>query len=317
MVLGKRLLRWYKTAGLGLGFIAIYFLLRLTNITSMPIFTDEAIYIRWSQIGARDAAWRFISLVDGKQPLFTWIMMVLLRVMHGDPLFIGRLVSVIAGFGSLVGIWVLAYELFQSKRIAFFSSFIYLVSPFSLIYDRMALYDSLVATLSIWNLFMAIRLVRYPRLDNALLFGMTLALGMLNKTSGFLSAYLVPLTLFVFSWEKRERWLRFFRWAILCIVSFVLSQLLYSILRLSPLFHMIGQKDLVFVYSLSEWFKFTTLFLDGNLRGLFDWLRGYLTLPLCVVLGIPLYLWRRQTNEKILLYSWWFVPFVGLDLFCL
>ena len=60
--------------------IALYFLTRLFHITALPIFTDEAIYVRWSQIGMRDANWRFISLTDGKQPMFTWIMMLLLKL---------------------------------------------------------------------------------------------------------------------------------------------------------------------------------------------------------------------------------------------
>ena len=75
--------KWVIVASFVLG--ALYFFTRLTNLTLLPIFTDEAIYIRWSQIGALDANWRFISLVDGKQPMFTWIMMVLFRLFDGDP----------------------------------------------------------------------------------------------------------------------------------------------------------------------------------------------------------------------------------------
>ena len=57
---------------------ALFAATRLTHLATLPIFTDEAIYIRWSQIGMRDANWRFISLTDGKQPMFTWIMMIFL-----------------------------------------------------------------------------------------------------------------------------------------------------------------------------------------------------------------------------------------------
>ncbi len=103
---------------------ALYFATRLINLTILPIFTDEAIYIRWSQIGSRDAAWRFISLVDGKQPMFTWIMMVTMRIIR-DPLVAGRLVSVAAGALSAVGLWVLSFELFKNKRIIFFFMLLY------------------------------------------------------------------------------------------------------------------------------------------------------------------------------------------------
>lgn len=51
---------------IGLFLVAAYFFSRLVNLTLLPIFTDEAIYIHWTQIAEGDAAWRFISLVDGK-----------------------------------------------------------------------------------------------------------------------------------------------------------------------------------------------------------------------------------------------------------
>src|SRR3989338_2009720 len=79
--------------------IAGYLATRLTNLTTLPIFTDEAIYIRWGQIGLRDASHRFLSLEDGKQPLFVWLMYPMLKI-FSDPLIAGRMVSVMAGLGS-------------------------------------------------------------------------------------------------------------------------------------------------------------------------------------------------------------------------
>ena len=84
LILYNEAMRWNKKSlfGFVLGavlILAVYAWTRFANLTALPIFTDEAIYIRWSQIGAQDANWRFISLTDGKQPMFTWIMMILLR----------------------------------------------------------------------------------------------------------------------------------------------------------------------------------------------------------------------------------------------
>jgi hypothetical protein len=292
----------------------IYFFTRLYHLTLFPIFTDEAIYIRWSQIGGRDASWRFMSLVDGKQPLFTWIMMVLLRFIQ-DPLVAGRLVSVMAGAASMVGIWFLGNEVFKSKRVATISSLLYLISPFTLMYDRLALYDSLVATFSIWTLYLAILLVRTVRLDVALIFGMTLGAGMLNKTSAFLSLYLLPTTLVLFDWKKKTRKERLFRWCALAVLSAVLSQLIYSILRLSPLFAMIGMKDEVFVYSFKDWLTHPFTFLVGNMHGLLDWNITYLSIPIFLVSFIPVLFFWKKWQEKLLLYCWWFAPMVALALF--
>lgn len=308
----KRVVAWW-IAGVA-GILALFALTRLYNLTYLPIFTDEAIYIRWAQIGSRDAAWRFISLVDGKQPLFTWFMMVALRFIR-DPLLAGRLVSVVSGIATMTGLWLVAWELFKNKRIAFLVSFLYVICPFSLMYDRMALYDSLVAAFSVWNLYLGILLVRQKRLDIALLLGMVLGLGMLNKTSGFLSLYLMPLTLLLFDWQASGRWRRLLRWVSLVLVAAIISQALYSILRLSPLFSMIAQKDVVFIYSFREWFTHPIQFFTGNIKGLIDWAVNYLRLPVFLLALAPLFaLWEKR-REKILLYVWWFAPFIALALF--
>lgn len=305
--------RWGTAALIVAGLVGLYLATRLINLTKLPIFTDEAIYIRWSQIGSRDANWRYISLVDGKQPLFTWIMMVFLRFIR-DPLLAGRLVSVLAGIGTTIGICLTAFELFKSKKVALVSGLLYVLIPFGLMYDRMALYDSLSGALSLWSLYLAILLVRRVRLDVALLLGFALGLGMLNKTSGFLSLYMLPGTLLLFDWGKNKRVRRLLTWAGYALVAAVISQLLYSVLRLSPLFAMIGQKDTVFVYSFREWLAHPFNFLYGNIHGLFDWAIHYLTWPIftaAILSGLSLFKWVR---EKLLLLGWWFAPFFALAL---
>lgn len=285
---------------------------RLTNLTKLPIFTDEAIYIRWSQIGAQDANWRFISLTDGKQPMFTWVTMALLRFAPHDPLFAGRLTSVLAGFGSMIGLWFLSYELFKSRKVSAAVVLVYIISPFTLWYDRMAIYDSMVAMFSIWNLYLAVLLVRKPRLDVALIFGMTLGLGMLNKSSGFLSLYLLPLTLFLFDWKAPKLAIRLIKWVGYVIIAALLSQLFYSVLRLSPFFYIVGQKDNVFIFSPREWLAQPFRFFAGNLRGMSDWVRSYMTLPLFVAAFIPLFFRWPNWKERLLLYGWGIAPLVLL-----
>lgn len=301
---------------IALGFgalLAAYVATRMLNLTRLPIFTDEAIYIRWSQIGSRDPNWRFISLTDGKQPMFTWVMMILLRVFKGfDPLFVGRLTSVFAGLGTMIGLWVLSWELFRDKRVSWFAGLLYLIVPFTLWYDRMAIYDSMVSMFAVWSLYLTVLLVRRLRLDIALILGMALGMGILNKSSGFLSLYLLPVSLLLFDWGGPGRWKRLMRWVGLVVISLVLSQVFYSVLRLSPFFHIVGQKDNVFVFSPREWLNQPFRFFAGNLKGMFDWLRTYLTLPVFIVAILPLF--TRWPNQKLrwFLYMWWLLPFAAL-----
>lgn len=292
----------------------LFLLTRLINITYLPIFTDEAIYIRWSQIGALDPAWRFISLTDGKQPLFTWLTMAVLRVIY-DPLLAGRLVSVFAGSVTTIGLWLLSWVLFRDKKLSWLTSFLYVISPFALVYDRMAIYDSLVATCFVVNLLLAVIFVKTRRLDVALLLGLGLGAGMINKTSGFLSLYLLPLTLILFPWQIKNIKKEFYKWLGGVAVAAGLSQVVYSVLRLSPFFYIIAQKDRVFVYSLGEWLSHPIKFFQGNISGLFDWLVGYFGWPLFMVVIVSIFIPAKYKREKLLLLFYWLTPFVALALF--
>lgn len=297
-----------------IGITALYVISRLINLTALPIFTDEAIYIRWSQIGGNDASWRFISLTDGKQPLFTWFVMASLRFFN-DPLVAGRIVSVVAGFLSIWGLYLLGSEIFKNKRVGVIAGFLYLIVPFTLMYDRMALYDSWVAAFSIWNLYLAILLVRRVRLDVALIFGLTLGVGMLNKTSAFFSLYLLPATIILFDFKQKEKLKKLGTWIGLCVLAAVMSQVVYSILRLSPFFYIIAQKDVTFIYSYSEWITHPFRFWQGNLHGEFDWVINYLTLPIFLSALASVFIIWKKPMEKLLLLGWWFAPFAALALF--
>ena len=112
----------------------IYFITRLYNLLSLPIFTDESIYIYWAKYIAVNHSHWFMSLIDGKPPLLIWAIAALLIVLPQNLyLLAGRLPSVFAGLISLVGVYYLAVLLFRSKRIGFISSLFYILSPFTLI----------------------------------------------------------------------------------------------------------------------------------------------------------------------------------------
>ena len=123
--------------------VGVYLLLRLLTLTQLPIFTDEAIYMRWAQIAKNDASWRFISLTDGKQPLYIWLSIIAMRFIS-EPLIAGRLVSVIAGVITMIGLFFLGKEIFKNRWVGIVSAVLYALFPFALVYDRMALYDTLV-----------------------------------------------------------------------------------------------------------------------------------------------------------------------------
>ncbi|MBI2031295.1 MAG: glycosyltransferase family 39 protein [Candidatus Levybacteria bacterium] len=294
--------------------VVSYFFLRLYNIMSLPIFTDEAIYTRWSQIARYDANWRFISLSDGKQPLFVWFDMILMRFIQ-DPLLSGRMVSTVAGFFTMIGLFLLGKEIFKNRWIGILSAGLYIIYPFALVYDRMALYDSLVGAFAVWSLYLWILLVKKPRLDVALILGMVIGGGVLTKTSGFFNIYLAPFVLIIFDWSKKRRLERLLKWIGLAVIVIIASYGYYSIQRLSPLFHVIAEKNSIFVYPLRDWLGHPFTYLIGNIKGIFDWFINYMTWPFLILIVLSFFISLKFTKEKILLFLWFIIPFVALALF--
>jgi 4-amino-4-deoxy-L-arabinose transferase-like glycosyltransferase len=292
----------------------IYFASRFFSILSLPIFTDEAIYIRWAQIAKQDANWRFISLTDGKQPMFVWLMMVSLRFIQ-DPLLAGRVVSVGSGFMTLIGMYFLGREVFKNSKVGLISSALYVVFPMALVYDRMALYDCLVGTFAVWALLFIVLLARKVRMDIALILGMVVGGGVLTKTNAFFSIYLLPFSLLLFDWVGKNVVNRLLKWIGLCLISVVLTYGFYSILRLSPFFHIIGEKNAIFVYPLSEWLKHPLEFFIGNSQAIWDWTARYITWPLLILAVISFFVSRSFLREKITLLLWYVIPAVALGFF--
>ena len=294
--------------------VIVTFLTRIINLLNIPIFTDEAIYIRWAQIGLADPAHRFIALTDGKQPLLTWIMYPFLKIFT-DPLFAGRFVSVLSAVFAVCGIYLIARELF-SRKVALFASILYIFSPFTLIYDRLALMDSLLAMFAIWSLYLHILLVRRLRLDIALILGIIIGLAMLTKSSALFFIYLFPASLILFDLKQKEIIQRFFKWSAYVVISSVIALVMYNSLRLSPWFYIIEQKNLTFIRTFSDFVSDPFVSLIPNLHGLFIWLFEYITLPVFVVVIAGL-LWGIKGRDRkiIYLFVWFIVPFLALAAF--
>jgi len=295
-------------------FALLAFISRVVNLLEVPIFTDEAIYIRWAQIGLNDPAHRFISLTDGKQPLMTWAMYPFLKIME-DPLIAGRMVSVLSGVLSAAGLYLLALHLFN-RRTAVWTGLIYLFTPFALVYDRLALMDSLLLSLAVWSLYLEVLLVKKRQLDIALLLGMVIGLGLLTKSSAFFFIYLMPFSLLLFNWQRKNNFKSLLKWSGLSLLSILLAHIIYNSLRLSPFFYIIEQKNYSFIYTLSDFLDRPFSVLRPNLNGLTQMLLSYFSWPFISVILIALILALIRKDRRIpYLLLWFIIPFLSLAAF--
>ena len=298
---------------IGSGILITAFILRIYNLTIIPVFGDEAIYIRWAQVMRAEPTLRFLPLSDGKQPLFMWAVIPFFKV-FSDPLVAGRIVSVFSGLGTLIGIFVLIRILLKSRKISWFACLIYAISPFSIFFDRLALADSSLTMFGVWTLVFAVITVRKVRLDTAMLTGFSLGGALLTKTPATFFATLIPLTLILHEWPKklRERFNRFSIFIFLFTFTYVIAYGMYNILRLGPNFHMIASRNKDYVYPLSHIFQ-TPLdpfkpFLDRILE--YFWILGPSVLVLLIIIGTYVGL-KEKRRETLILLAWGILPIIA------
>lgn len=295
----------------------LYFVTRIINLGLIPIFTDEAIYLRWSQIMANDAALRYLPLVDGKPPLFMWVISVAMRMLpFVDVLIVGRFVSVMSGFLAMCGIFACSYALFKNKIVSTLSVLFYLLTPFTLFYDRFALADSMLAMWGLWSLFFTILLVKYRRLDLAFILGFINGFGLLTKSPALLFLAYFPLLLLFFPWKSREWKKEFIKLVILFGVMLIVTESIYSILRLFPLFHMISQKNMEFSLSLNEFIKNPTVLFWGNVKSLIEWEASYIGLPTFILIFLAVFIGGiKYFKEHIILLLYFLILLLYLSFF--
>lgn len=295
---------WSWVIGLGIGILVIFFLLRLINLTILPVFADEAIYIRWSQVMKAEPTLRFLPLSDGKQPLFMWILMFFLGVIK-NPLLAGRFLSVLTGLGSLVGIFLLTYELFKDKKAALIASLLYTVVPFFVFFERMALVDSLLSMFGIWVSYFGVLLIRHLRLDLAMITGMILGAALITKSPALFYVILLPATLLFYPFPSRRQFSKLKHilslakivalWGVVYLFGFGI----YNLLRLGPGFQMIAIRNKDYIYPFREILSHPLDPLKPHLFDLVNWLPNLLTWPILLLALTGLFwLWWKKENRR-------------------
>lgn len=297
---------WKNTIVVGLIIFVSALVLRLCSLTLLPVFADEAIYIRWSQVMFAESTLRFLPLSDGKQPLFMWVLMFLVN-RFSDPLFIGRLISVATGMGTLASVFALSYLLFKSKRISLIASLFWAVSPFSVFFDRMALVDSMLAMFGMCTLFWGILTVKTKRLDIAMLTGFALGFAVLTKSSALFFAALLPITWMLSDWPKRkkDRMVHLVKLSSLFLATYIIAFGMYSIQGLGPNFHLLSSRTGDYLFPLSQLWtnpKDPFIFHIRDILGWF-WSLGSETILVLFVLGM--FLNFNKYRREILVLSIW------------
>lgn len=295
--------------GLGIG----YFATRLIQISLAGLYYDEAVYLYWAKIIGSDWGQRFIGAgAGGKQPLHSWLIAVSARV-FADPILAGRLVSVATGFATLAAVWLIASRLF-SRRVAMLASLLYIVVPFTFLFDRRALADSLLAAEAAWTLFLSLLLVR--RQSPLTVAGLALVLGsaMLTKSVGQALLFMLPAALITAD-RKALTPARIIRWAVAAGLAALGGYIIYySLFGWDPAAGLIDlfERQREYTRRLPELLLFPWGGWLKNAGSVVSFLADLLTIPLTIA-GAGALVWSlREKNAKaVFLGLWAIVPMLG------
>ena len=308
--LGPRLAHWpVDLAGPAavLAVLALAALLRMFNLLSLPLYTDEAIYLHW----ARDI-WeqrtRTALLIpisdDGKQPLFMWVAGGAMQLI-GDPLLAGRTVCALAGLTATIGAYLLGRH-FAGHKVGLTAALLYAVTPFTLFFDRMAFVDGLVSVEALWVLVLGVLMAAGERkLDATALFGLTLGIVLAAALWTKMTAlFLLPIPLLCVLLVQRRGGHTSF--AVGIAVAYTVLAASGVALALMPNARNLVDKTSYFSLSFPELLTFPTSLWLANASAYWTWIQTYLPAPLCwiVLASVPWTVAVRRRRALLLIGCW-------------
>jgi hypothetical protein len=167
----------------------VYLLTRLVNLTLLPLFVDEAIHLHWARRLAHEG-WLLRILLDGK--LLQVLAMAPSVSGASDPVWWGRVTSVAAGG---LGLWV-SFRLGArfSSAVGLVAAALYVLCPFTLFHDRMALADGFLAVFAGVALYESVILHGDPSRGRSVRLGLAMSAAVLSKVPGLVTLAFPPLS---------------------------------------------------------------------------------------------------------------------------
>lgn len=249
----------------------IYFITHLYHLTALPVFADEAIYIRWSQLIIDDwQRYLFFPLNDGKTPLQMWLMLPF-QFIFNDQLYAGRFLSVLIGFFQLLVINEITKKLGGQKKAQFLALLMTVLLPFWFFHHRMALIDALLTfflSLTCLYLIKVAQTIDLPNLNiklnkktilkfclynqpfnDTLLAGVAFGLALLSKITAILFIPIFFLIIFLAKEKKIQAKIILLSYY---SMSMLLGLFIFILLKLHPAFGQLFARGNDFLFPINE-----------------------------------------------------------------
>lgn len=297
---------WVVTALSLLSIVAFY--IHLSSLTKFPVFSDEAIYIRWAQLIIDD--WKqylFFPLNDGKTPLWMWLL-VPFQFLTSDRLFSARLVSVLTGIASMSALAWLTKVLGGKPKTQVLSAAFAGFLPFWFFHTHLALIDTLLILLEILCIGSSFKAVQVNQSSKTVflnrwhyLTGAFFGLALLTKVPAVLLApgiiVLTPLL------PTKNTLKVYLMQALTLSVSIGIGVIIFLLLRISPAFGQLFSRGSDFLYPLSDILAGGWRQTLPNIPTYLSYVIGYLTFPICLALLAGIFENTHQRKNLLLIGS--------------
>ncbi len=248
-----------------LSILLIYYVTHLINLTKLPIFNDESIYLDWGWFHTHTPGHLYDAMLDAKQPLMIWIFGIFQRFFP-DPLFAGRFASVFFGSLTLVGVYFIAKKIFNEKA-AIFASITFMVIPIFVFFNRQALLEAGVAFAAIWSFYALINFIEKPSNKTAIILGVILGIGFFIKTTVVIYIIISLLIILIIFLKKKNKIEDLFKYISIIIGSII--AVIFLVL-LNPVFWEQLSTNSRYSLTLKEILAFPITSWFGNITGFFE-----------------------------------------------
>lgn len=243
--------RWLSVGMILVG--VFYLATHLFGLVSLPVFADESIYIRWTQL-IMDEPQRYamFALNDGKTPLFIWLMLPF-QYLFSNQLWAGRLVAVLVGLAQVFVMGWLVGLLGGRKKTQYLAMILTSILPFWFFHHRMALMDGMMTLWLSIALGGAIKVATTKDNKEAWWFvdlvGIGFGLAMLTKIPAILFLPIFGLVGFLPEKATFKTW---FSSSFKIGVGILIGMVMFLALKLSPAFGQLFSRGGDFLFPLSD-----------------------------------------------------------------
>lgn len=291
--------------------IVFFIVIGVFGLDSLPIFADEAIYIRWAQLIIDDPLQYFhFALNDGKTPLFIWLL-VPFQFVFDDQLVASRVLSVFIGLGTALVSQLVVKKLEGGRVARLLVMVLFAVLPYWYLHNRLALMDGLlvfgIAMMTLGTLSIADDVQQNKKKGlslkitaNQLVLALGVAVALLTKIPAILVLPALPVLLIFKEKLNKEQMLNaVFR----LFTSIAVGGFITLIILFHPALPQLFSRGSDFLFPLSEVLAGRWLLTIQNTPTYLNYFVQYLSPFLLLLLVAGLFRNKRQKQAHLMFWS--------------